>query len=520
MAGGRPRHSHRQCADIPDVSFFASDGFVSGSAYLICVSEGGYSCTYSSYAEPIASEVGGTSVATPAMAGVMALINQKLGSSQGFANKELYALAAKQNYSSCSAETVTNSSSCYFNDIDAGSFTPSYSNAVPCASGSPNCSILHSGDQIGIIGIAAGTPGYDSTTGYDLATGLGSLNITNVVNNWTSTIGAGATTVTVTPASGSIPVNQSLNVTVTVASKPTGGTTPTGSVTLFSGTYVSASELLSSGTYTFTIPASTLSGGTDTLTVSYTGDSNYAPDSGSNTVTVTKLTASVTATPSANAINSNQTLVVTGAVTGSGATPGGSVYVTSGSYTSSSVPLTNGQYSITINPNSLPVGANPNSVQADTITAHYSGDANYTANTGSTSVNVTYIVVQTPTVTVTPASSTVDSGSPLLVTITVSGSNGTPTGAVTVTADGTALAPANLTAGVAQVTVPANTLSSSPSATNTIAAHYQGDPNYNQADGSATVTVTQSGYSLLATTPTAVGLRIDDHLASLGEFVD
>ena len=68
-----------------------------------------------------------TSVATPAMAGVMALINQKTGSIQGNPNAEFYKLAAKQTYSNCSAESVTNSSSCYFNDIDAGSFTPSYS---------------------------------------------------------------------------------------------------------------------------------------------------------------------------------------------------------------------------------------------------------------------------------------------------------------------------------------------------------------------------------------------------------
>ena len=65
-------------------------------------------------------------MATPAMAGVMALINQKTGAAQGSPNAELYALAAKQNYGSCSAESVTTSSSCYFNDIDQGT------NAMAC----------------------------------------------------------------------------------------------------------------------------------------------------------------------------------------------------------------------------------------------------------------------------------------------------------------------------------------------------------------------------------------------------
>ncbi|MGA2809546.1 MAG: S53 family peptidase [Terracidiphilus sp.] len=105
--------------DIPDVSFFAADG-LNNSSYLICVSANG-TCAYTGDADktPLdAQEVGGTSVASPAMAGVMALINQKAGSAQGLANPGLYALAAKQTYSSCSTETVTASSSCYFNDID------------------------------------------------------------------------------------------------------------------------------------------------------------------------------------------------------------------------------------------------------------------------------------------------------------------------------------------------------------------------------------------------------------------
>jgi hypothetical protein len=508
--------------DIPDVSFFASDGFL-GSAYLICVSEGGYSCTYSSNSEPFAQEVGGTSVATPAMAGVMALINQKSGvvtanpkTWQGSPNKELYALGAKQaaspGYSSCSAETVSASSSCFFNDIDAGSFTPPYSNAVPCdfGDGSPNCFALHSGDTIGIIGTAAGTPGYNASTGYDLATGLGSLNVANVVNNWTSTstTGTGKTTVTVTPTPGTIAVNQSLSVAVTVASSPSGGTTPTGTVTLSSGGYTSSAEALnSSGSYTFTVPAGSLSGGTDTLTASYTGDSNYAPTSGSGSVIVTKLTATVSATPSATSINSNQTLVVTGTVTGAGPTPTGTVFVSYGTYTSPAATLTSsGNYSVTITPNSLtgPSGT-------DTLTVQYGGDANYNEATGSATVNVTYVAVLNPTVMVTPASTTVDSGSPLTVTVTVTGppatpANPTPTGTVSLAGSGYALTTQTLANGVATFNIPANTLASSPTATvsDTLTANYQGDPAYAQAVGSTTLTVTQSGFSLSATTPAAV----------------
>ena len=177
--------------DIPDVSFFASDGFLSSSAYLVCVSAASQDpeCTYATSSEPFAEEVGGTSVATPAMAGVMALINQKTGAAQGSPNAELYALAAKQNYGSCSSESVTTSSSCYFNDIDQGT------NAMPCdyfdyvTTPSPNCSIIHTGDYFGIL------PGYSAGTGYDEASGLGSLNIANVVNGWTAATGLATPTV-------------------------------------------------------------------------------------------------------------------------------------------------------------------------------------------------------------------------------------------------------------------------------------------------------------------------------------
>lgn len=510
--------------DLPDVSFFASDGFL-GSAYLICVTEGGYSCAYSDKNQPFAEEVGGTSVATPAMAGVMALINQKTGSTQGLANKELYLLGAKQastsGYSSCSAESVTTSSSCYFNDIDAGPFTPAYNNAVPCDYGafayfSYNCAVVGTNDEIGILGPSAGNPGYNAGTGYDLATGLGSLNVANVVNAWTSTssTATGASTVTVTPTPATISTSQSVSVAVTVASSPAGKTTPTGYVTLSGGGYTSSPEPLTAGSFTFTIPAGSLSGGTDSLTVSYSGDSIYAPSSGSGSVTVSKLNAAmgpVSFNPS-NTILSNQTLMVLGTVNCSGTcagspTPTGTVTVSSGTYTSQAATLSSGNYSVTITPNTF---AGSGTV---ILTIQYSGDNNYNPVSATTQVNVTYFAVLAPTVTVTPTSTSVDSGSPLQVTVTVNApiatpANPTPTGSVTLAGSGYASSMEPLTAGAYTFTIPANTLASTPANTvsDTLTASYQGDPNYAQALGTTTLTVTQSGFSLAASaaTPSSV----------------
>jgi hypothetical protein len=76
-------------------------------------------------------------------------------------------------------------------------------------------------------------------------------------------------------------------VTVTVGGTPT----PTGSVVLSGGGYTSAATTMSSGSATINIPAGLLSTGTDTLTATYTPDSNssstYASATGMSTVTVT-----------------------------------------------------------------------------------------------------------------------------------------------------------------------------------------------------------------------------------------
>jgi len=285
--------------DIPDVSFFASDGFLSSSAYLICVSEASADpqCNYSTNSEPYAQEVGGTSVATPAMAGVMALINQRTGAAQGNPNAELYKLAASQNYSACSAESVkANSSACYFNDIDTGTI------AMPCDysaytnTPSPNCTIAHSWDYVGIA------TGYSAGVGYDLATGLGSLNISNVVNAWpVASVGISAATVTVNPAQQSLNSVNALPVTVTLASTTSGGAIPTGTVTLTaSGSSYSQSVTSSTGSYSFTIPANSLpgtpAGKQDTLTATYGGDAVFAENTGTASVTVTASTFALAAT--------------------------------------------------------------------------------------------------------------------------------------------------------------------------------------------------------------------------------
>jgi len=363
--------------DVPDVSFFAGSGLL-GSAYLICVSDwatsAGTTCVTNPYpaTEPVVGEIGGTSAASPAMAGVMALINQKAGSPQGNPNSQLYTLGGKQIWASCSSATVTNSSSCYFNDVNTGTVS------MACATGSQNCTTESSGDLVGVLsGFAAGV-------GFDNATGLGTLNVANVVNGWTAmTIGTASSTVTVTPTPSSIKSNQGVSVAVTVAGSG-GNPTPTGSVTLTGGGYTSSSQTLSSGSTTFVIPANSLTEGTDTLTASYSGDPTYALNTGTTQVTVTAAPKpTVTVTPASSAINSGQSLGVTGTVIGSSGTATGTVTISGGGYTSPSQALDgSGGYSFTIPTHSLSAGT-------DTLTVNYSGDSTYGMASGTANVTVT-----------------------------------------------------------------------------------------------------------------------------------
>lgn len=480
--------------DLPDVSFFASAGYLSSSSYLICVSyqDSGTSsnptstpCTYSDTTEPLIQEVGGTSVSSPAMAGVMALINQKTGTAQGNPNAELYLLASKQTYSGCSAETVTSgSTSCLFNDIDTGNI------ATPCDNGanegqsgtgvvSPNCSVNHAGDLIGILS------GYSAGVGYDQATGLGSLNVSNVVNAWPIVSGSTTAKVTVTPASSSLVSTSALTVTGSVASSSSGGTTPTGAVTLTAGGYTSAEQSLAAGAYSFTVPANSLTASATSVTVAYGGDSSFSAATGSATIAVTApsgtATVSAKATPTSLALSTALSVAVT--ITGSGTTPTGTVTLTGGSYYSSAQTLSSGASTFAIPANSLVLGS-------DTLTVDYSGDANYANSAGSVTVTVAAAVA--PTIVIIPNPTSLAASSPLSVAVDVVAPSGgaTPTGTVTLTSGTYSSGALALSGGVYNFSVPAGSLTAGSPTVLTV--NYSGDSTYAATSGTSNVTVTGS----------------------------
>ena len=300
-------------------------------------------------------------------------------------------------------------------------------------------------------------------------------------------------TVTVTPGSSTIPATQSLSVTVTVSGS---SGTPTGSVTLSSGSYTSSAVTLSSGTATINIPAGSLAAGADTLTASYTPDtagaSNYYSATGTGSVTVTTAIPAVAVTPASFRITTIQNLSVTVAVSGGSGAPTatGSVTLSSGSYTSSAIALSNGSVSILVPAGSLAIGSN-------TLTASYTPDSAsssiYKPSSGSAaSITVT---PATPTVAVTPASSSITAAQSLNVSISVSGGSGapTPTGSVTLSSGSYTSSAVTLSSGSASITIPAGSLGAG---NDTLTATYTPDTAgaaiYASSSGTGSVTVTQS----------------------------
>jgi hypothetical protein len=269
--------------DLPDVSLFASAGF-NGSFYIMCEADMGVfgSSETCSLTTNTFVGIGGTSASAPTFAAIMALVNEKTGARQGNANYVLYKLAA-QNGASCNSSTAAaTGNSCVFYDITKGN------DSVPCG-GTLNCSPAPSGGY-GIMVDSNGNPAWTTTPGYDLATGLGSVNAYNLVNAWNAATFTPSTTALTSLSPVNIVHGQAVNVSATVAAK-SGGGTPTGTVALMAapaGQSLGIGDLplvngSASGVTTL------LPGGTYNVTAHYPGDSVFgASDSAPVQVTVAK----------------------------------------------------------------------------------------------------------------------------------------------------------------------------------------------------------------------------------------
>ena len=167
--------------DLPDVSLFAANG-VWGHYYVYCDSDtadGGAPCTG---APSNWAGAGGTSFAAPIWAGIQALVNQKTGAKQGNPNPTYYALARTE-YGTTGSSTCNSSkghavgSSCIFYDVTQGDMDVNCTGSHACYRPSGTYGVLSTSTS-------AYKNAYGTGTGWDFATGIGTVNVTNLVDKW------------------------------------------------------------------------------------------------------------------------------------------------------------------------------------------------------------------------------------------------------------------------------------------------------------------------------------------------
>jgi hypothetical protein len=423
--------------DLPDVSLFASDGNdgFHKSFYSICQADAKNIDPTKSCKQGQAFQfvgVGGTSASTPSFAGLMALVNQKTAQRQGNANFPLYKLAQMQFTSATACDSVASplpAAACTFNDVTTGTI------AMPCTTGTLNCVTSVGTDAVGVLS------GYSTTAGYDLATGLGSVNAANLVNNWSTAVSSftsTTTTLTLAPTTG---INAGQDVTVNATVTPgSGSAKPTGILQLISNSSAGGGFL---DGYTLDVngqvvaqPTSSLTGGTYQVTARYVGDATFAPSvSLPVTVTIGK-TASITtglvevstgggnyapftagqvpvtlflqATMGPATVNPNGNTTPTGTVTFMDTFNGATTAV------ASNVPVSTQTEAFTLPGISTFVSG------AHSIVANYSGDASYNASSSAPVVFTLSNLVPTIIAPLVPSSAT--AGGPQF-TLTVNGTN-------------------------------------------------------------------------------------------------
>jgi hypothetical protein len=412
--------------DVPDVALAAAAGH---DQIVYCTSLGGTPCQINAQENVVGlTLVGGTSVATPAMAGILALIEQKNGALQGQINYVLYNLAqAAGNSCNSSKQTdPTTSNSCVFYDLTSGN------NEVPCAGASPGCSSTNSGAN-------GFTTGQKTGVGYDLVTGLGSVNAANLATAWKNVASLPSQT---TLSASSTSFVHGTAITLDGAVSPTSGSgSLTGTVSLKTSAYGDCPQILSLGSGgAFSGTVSDLPGGQYNLLAYFAGNAaiassasapvavNVSPESSNATVTINGLQNS-----SAGYGSPLQVKVTVSGASGQGVATG-SVTIEDGTNQVGTTNLASDGIAYLLTGGGAAYAFAPGS---HSVTASYSGDNSF--NAGTSAAATFSIVKGTPFVIVGTNTTTVTTNQTLGVHAVVAGQGTAPaTGSIQFTVDGTA----------------------------------------------------------------------------------
>jgi subtilase family serine protease len=288
---------------VPDIALDASPN---NAGYLYCSSDTTDtgitgSCTdgFRDANDQYLTVAGGTSFGAPIFAGMVAIINQAKGynTGQGPVSPELYTLASNSTTYAAAFNDITNGN----NECLAGANYP----AAVLASTATSTTYEY------LTCIAPSTSEYPATTGYDEASGLGSVNLYQLLTAWstsTSTLLASTTTLSAATLSPTVGASDTITVTIGYSS---GSVTPTGTVAVTdNGTAVSGSPFaLVNGAYTYSY-SSTVAGA-HTIVATYSGDANYASSHGSIILNVGNTSFTMAATSPTITAGASGTTTVT-----------------------------------------------------------------------------------------------------------------------------------------------------------------------------------------------------------------
>lgn len=453
---------------VPDIALAASSMY---PGYLICSSDTAYfsitgSCTngFRDAKDNAFNVIGGTSIAAPIFAGLLAVLNQAKGytAGQGLINPTLYTLAAN-------ATTYASA----FHDITSGNNACSY--VAVCGSGPQNTDYL-------------------AGVGYDQATGLGSIDFANLVAAWPESTDATpvSTTTTLGVSTTSLLYATPLTLTATV----TGG--GAGSVTfLNNGVVLGYGALNSSGVATLIPTAYSLQPGMLSITASYIGTTGYAPST--STATTVNVAAAPTVTtytvsPANPTFGSTVTFAITVTSNGSPMTESGFVWFQSngqgiGNGVMNYSPMGEATFSIS----TLPVGPN-----AITATFKGSGSGGYAPSTSTTTVVNVAAAPTSTTLSASPASPAFGSSVTLSATVSTSGSPAT-SGVVTFSSNGSSIGSATVNNGVATIS-----LSTLPSGPDSITASFTGASNLAASTSNSVLITVAAAVPVIAATTTTL----------------
>jgi len=440
--------------DIPDVSLFAANG-VWGHYYPFCDTDPADGGTCSGAPDNWLG-AGGTSFSSPIMAGIQALVNQKTGDRQGNPNPVYYSLAASEygasGDSACNS-TLGNStgSSCIFYDVTLGDMD------VNCT-GTHNCYRPSGTNGVLSTSNSSYQPAYGTTTGWDFATGIGTVNAANLVNSWPGatpnfTLSPNPNTVTITPGSKGTsmiaiaPLNGfSGSVTLSASGLPSGVTasfTPNHATTTSTLT-LTASAAAATGTVTVTITGK--SGKlTNTTTLSLTVSApvqSFSLTAAPKTVTIVKGvgsgTSTITIAPS-NGFSGNVTLAASGLPKGVTASFSPSPATSTSVLTlTASATATNGTVTVTITGTSGSLSATTTITLTVNPLGHFSLSASPEKLTVAPGSSGTSTITLNPINTFDQSVTLSASGLPSGVTASFSPNPATSTSTLTLAASGSA----------------------------------------------------------------------------------